>query len=114
MNRLLARGARVTAQASTSKSPLFRRCLAIAAPEPRPGASDPHAPFVKIVEVSPRDGLQNEKSVVTVDTKVELIRRLQDAGASCIESGSFVSPKWVPQVREHRCTVFCPGAAYTH
>lgn len=62
-----------------------------------PGADDR---FVKIVEVSPRDGLQNEKNVVSVETKVELIRRLQEAGAACIEAGSFVSPKWVPQVSQ--------------
>lgn len=77
-----------------------QRGYAIAAPEPLPGSAESQAPFVKIVEVSPRDGLQNEKSVVTVDTKVELIRRLQEAGAACIESGSFASPKWVPQVSQ--------------
>ena len=59
-------------------------------------ASQPN--FVRIVEVGPRDGLQNEKSVVPTDVKVELIERLQRAGLSIIEPGSFVSPKWVPQV----------------
>ena len=54
--------------------------------------------FVRIVEVGPRDGLQNEKSVVPTDVKVELIERLQRAGLGIIELGSFVSPKWVPQV----------------
>ncbi|KAF8585631.1 aldolase [Ramaria rubella] len=54
--------------------------------------------FVRIVEVGPRDGLQNEKSVVPMEVKVELIERLQQAGLSIIESGSFVSPKWVPQM----------------
>jgi hydroxymethylglutaryl-CoA lyase len=54
--------------------------------------------YVRIVEVGPRDGLQNEKSIVSTDVKVELIERLQRAGLSIIESGSFVSPKWVPQV----------------
>ena len=54
--------------------------------------------FVHIVEVGPRDGLQNEKSVVPTEVKVELIDRLQRAGLSIIEAGSFVSPKWVPQV----------------
>jgi hypothetical protein len=54
---------------------------------------------VKIVEVGPRDGLQNEKRVVTTSTKVELIDRLSKTGLSVIEVGSFVSPKWVPQVR---------------
>ena len=54
--------------------------------------------FVRIVEVGPRDGLQNEPSVVPLETKVELIERLQNAGLSIVEAGSFVSPKWVPQV----------------
>ena len=53
---------------------------------------------VKIVEVGPRDGLQNEKLAVDVDTKVELIQRLADSGLSYIEAGSFVSPKWIPQM----------------
>ena len=53
---------------------------------------------VKIVEVGPRDGLQNEKGVVTLEDKVELIHGLADTGLSIIESGSFVSPKWVPQM----------------
>ncbi|KAF7978561.1 hypothetical protein HWV62_45484 [Athelia sp. TMB] len=53
---------------------------------------------VKIVEVGPRDGLQNEKGVVSVQTKIELINRLGRAGLTAIEAGSFVSPKWVPQM----------------
>lgn len=54
---------------------------------------------VHIVEVGPRDGLQNEKGVIPVDIKVELINRLSKAGVRHIEAGSFVSPKWVPQVK---------------
>ena len=53
---------------------------------------------VKIVEVGPRDGLQNEAKELTVETKVQLIRYLADAGLKNIEAGSFVSPKWVPQM----------------
>lgn len=53
---------------------------------------------VNIVEVGPRDGLQNEKGVVTLEDKVTLIHGLADTGLSIIESGSFVSPKWVPQM----------------
>jgi len=54
---------------------------------------------VNIVEVGPRDGLQNEKgSIIPVDIKVELINRLARAGVVNVEAGSFVSPKWVPQV----------------
>lgn len=53
---------------------------------------------VKIVEVGPRDGLQNEKQSVSVGTRVELIERLVAAGLQNIEAVSFVSPKWVPQM----------------
>jgi len=53
---------------------------------------------VKIVEVGPRDGLQNEKTLISADDKITLIEKLSDAGISYIESGSFVSPKWVPQM----------------
>lgn len=53
---------------------------------------------VKIVEVGPRDGLQNEANPVPVEAKVGLIDRLSEAGLPVIESGSFVSPKWVPQM----------------
>ncbi|KAB8346277.1 hypothetical protein FH972_023321 [Carpinus fangiana] len=53
---------------------------------------------VRIVEVGPRDGLQNEKQSIPVETKIELIRRLATTGLQTIEAGSFVSPKWVPQM----------------
>jgi hydroxymethylglutaryl-CoA lyase len=53
---------------------------------------------VKIVEVGPRDGLQNESQPVPASVKIALIDRLSDAGLPVIESGSFVSPKWVPQM----------------
>ena len=53
---------------------------------------------VTIVEVGPRDGLQNEKQTIDVATKVALIERLADAGLKNIEAGAFVSPKWVPQM----------------
>ncbi len=56
--------------------------------------------FVKIVDVGPRDGLQNEKTNVPTDVKVELINRLSDAGLSVVEATSFVSPKWVPQMAD--------------
>lgn len=56
---------------------------------------------VRIVEVGPRDGLQNEKQIVSTDTKVELIARLGAAGLSAIEATSFVSPKWVPQMGDN-------------
>ncbi|GJN87648.1 hypothetical protein Rhopal_000603-T1 [Rhodotorula paludigena] len=53
---------------------------------------------VKIVEVGPRDGLQNEKALLSTELKVELIERLVGAGLRDVEAGSFVSPKWVPQM----------------
>jgi len=56
---------------------------------------------VKIVEVGPRDGLQNEKQSVTTDTKLELIERLGQSGLRVIEATAFVSPKWVPQMGDH-------------
>lgn len=55
---------------------------------------------VKIVEVGPRDGLQNEKQIVPTEAKVKLINDLSDAGLSVVEAGSFVSPKWVPQMAD--------------
>ncbi len=55
---------------------------------------------VRIVDVGPRDGLQNEKGVVPTDVKVALIEALSDAGVSEIEATSFVSPKWVPQMAD--------------
>jgi hydroxymethylglutaryl-CoA lyase len=53
---------------------------------------------VKIVEVGPRDGLQNESSTVPAEIKVQLVEKLSAAGLSVIEVGAFVSPKWVPQM----------------
>ncbi|KAH8112373.1 aldolase [Phellopilus nigrolimitatus] len=57
-----------------------------------------HPNFVNIVEVGPRDGLQNEKAVIAPAVKAELVNRLARAGMTTIEAGSFVSPKWVPQM----------------
>ena len=56
---------------------------------------------VKIVDVGPRDGLQNEKGAVPAAVKIELVHRLQDAGLTEIEVTSFVSPKWVPQMADN-------------
>jgi hydroxymethylglutaryl-CoA lyase len=55
---------------------------------------------VRMFEVGARDGLQNEKIQIPTDIKVELIERLVDAGVTSIETGSFVSPKWVPQMAD--------------
>jgi len=56
---------------------------------------------VKLVDVGPRDGLQNEKAPVPAAVKIELVHRLQDAGLTEIEVTSFVSPKWVPQMADN-------------
>ena len=56
---------------------------------------------VKLVDVGPRDGLQNERGVVPTAAKIELIDRLADAGVPAVEATSFVSPKWVPQMADN-------------
>jgi len=80
-------------------------------PSPPPGGD-----FVRIVEVGPRDGLQNEKTQVATADKVELIDRLTRTGLLSIEATSFVSPKWVPQLAD-AAEVFTaihrrPGTSY--
>ncbi len=71
---------------------------------------------IKVVEVGPRDGLQNETALVAVETKVALIDRLSASGLSAIEAGSFVSPKWVPQMADTAQVLGAirraPGVAY--
>lgn len=62
---------------------------------PRASVANDH---VRIIEVGPRDGLQNEKTSIPVETKIELVRRLAATGIETIEAGSFVHPKWVPQM----------------
>ncbi|XP_046383426.1 hydroxymethylglutaryl-CoA lyase, mitochondrial isoform X2 [Ischnura elegans] len=65
----------------------------------------PHPIFprhVRIVEVGPRDGLQNEKTVVPTNVKIQFINMLAEAGLKTIEVTSFVSPKWVPQMADHK------------
>ena len=56
---------------------------------------------IRIVEVGPRDGLQNEKGEVPTAVKIELIERLADAGLPAVEATAFVSPKWIPQMADH-------------
>ncbi|WKY15407.1 hypothetical protein Q1695_000690 [Nippostrongylus brasiliensis] len=72
-------------------------------------------PF-KVVEVGARDGLQNEKKIVSVENKVALIDKLSSCGLKSVEATSFVSPKWVPQMADHqevieKITKF-PGVSY--
>lgn len=72
--------------------------------------------FVRIVEVGPRDGLQNEKTIIATADKIELIDRLSRTGLRSIEATSFVSPKWIPQLAD-AAEVFSaierkPGVSY--
>ncbi len=75
-----------------------------------------HPKSVKIIEVGPRDGLQNEKITVPAAVKIEFINRLSQTGLQTIEATSFVSPKWIPQLADAD-EVFCgikkqPGVSY--
>lgn len=71
---------------------------------------------IRLVEVGPRDGLQNEKTLVPLATKVELVDRLSDTGLPVVEAGAFVSPKWVPQMADSadllRAIARRPGVSY--
>jgi isopropylmalate/homocitrate/citramalate synthase len=71
---------------------------------------------VRIVDVGPRDGLQNEPATVPTATKIELVNRLADAGLPAIEAGAFVSPKWVPQMADSAAVLAGirrkPGVSY--
>jgi hydroxymethylglutaryl-CoA lyase len=71
---------------------------------------------VRIVEVGPRDGLQNEPGEVPTKVKIELIERLAQAGLAAVEATAFVSPKWVPQMADHTAVLEGlrrkPGVAY--
>lgn len=73
-------------------------------------------PKVKLVEVGPRDGLQNESQPVPASVKIELIDRLTEAGLPVIEATAFVSPKWVPQMADNAAVMAGirrkPGVAY--
>jgi isopropylmalate/homocitrate/citramalate synthase len=72
--------------------------------------------FVTMVEVGPRDGLQNEQHNLTATLKIELIERLADCGIPVVEAGSFVSPKWVPQMADTQAVLAgltrLPGTRY--
>jgi hydroxymethylglutaryl-CoA lyase len=84
-------------------------------PLPVPAAG-PLPERVTIWEVGPRDGLQNEKAIVGLDTKLEFLGRLADAGLRVIETTSFVHPKWVPQLADAEDVLARldrrPGVAY--
>ncbi|MFP5391482.1 MAG: hydroxymethylglutaryl-CoA lyase [Gammaproteobacteria bacterium] len=77
----------------------------------------PLPPYVKIVEVGPRDGLQNEAQSVPAEVKMELVDRLSRAGFANIEAAAFVSPKWVPQMATSAAVMAAierrPGTLYS-
>lgn len=60
-----------------------------------------YSDFIKVVEVGPRDGLQNEPKIVPTNTKIQLINKLSETGLRTIEATSFVSPKWIPQMADN-------------
>jgi isopropylmalate/homocitrate/citramalate synthase len=72
--------------------------------------------FITVVEVGPRDGLQNEKQILSATTIIELIERLANCGVPVIEAGSFVSPKWIPQLADSESVLAgltrVPGTRY--
>ncbi|SMR42087.1 unnamed protein product [Zymoseptoria tritici ST99CH_1E4] len=82
----------------TSRSLLWRRSLQRAPARAFSISARAAADHVRIVEVGPRDGLQNEKTSIPAATKIDLINRLARSGLDTIEAGSFVHPKWVPQM----------------
>ena len=71
---------------------------------------------ITLVEVGPRDGLQNEKEIVPVETKIALVDRLSACGFTSVEAGAFVSPKWVPQMAASDAVMAgikrAPGVSY--
>ena len=70
-----------------------------------PFAQQPIKPPIRIVEVGPRDGLQNEKIPIATDDKIALITALADCGLTAIEATAFVSPRWVPQMADHEAVM---------
>jgi len=76
------------------------------------GTARRSAEEVRIVEVGPRDGLQNEKNTIPLSTKIELIRRLAGTGIRTMEAGSFVAPNWVPQVSHLQVSGLSPPLLY--
>ncbi|KAF6109058.1 3-hydroxy-3-methylglutaryl-CoA lyase [Phyllostomus discolor] len=87
---------------ATARGPLRQRLVGLASVRAVSTSSLSTFPKqVKIVEVGPRDGLQNEKNIVPTAVKIRMIDMLSEAGLPVIEATSFVSPKWVPQMADH-------------
>lgn len=96
------RGVSVAAESCAMRPPSPARSFFAATSAQRSAIAYPSR--VKIVEVGPRDGLQNEKTLISTENKVEFINLLSQTGLSAIEATAFVSPKWVPQVRHRSLT----------
>ena len=95
--------AATTASARRRLHSVHRSCcpgVTVATSKPPYATLPQNSNYVKIVEVGPRDGLQNEKAIVPTATKLMLIEKLSQTGLSVIEAGAFVSPKWVPQMAD--------------
>ncbi|KAE8450798.1 hypothetical protein EG329_005711 [Mollisiaceae sp. DMI_Dod_QoI] len=92
----------LTRRARINLRPRHLRAFASAVDPAASHSTQHHATnnFVKIVEVGPRDGLQNEKKTIPLTTKIELIERLAKTGLTDIEAGSFVAPKWMADSNE--------------
>lgn len=106
LSQRLHRGVSVATKSYTMRAS-STRSFAAAAVQP---AAITYPSRVKIVEVGPRDGLQNEKTLISTENKVKLINLLSQTGLSAIEATAFVSPKWVPQVRYCSCILFGTAA----
>ncbi|XP_026965568.1 hydroxymethylglutaryl-CoA lyase, mitochondrial isoform X6 [Sagmatias obliquidens] len=87
--------------ATVKKAPLWRLVGLASLRAVSTSSVDTFPKQVKIVEVGPRDGLQNEKNIIPTPMKIKLIDMLSEAGLPVIEATSFVSPKWVPQMADH-------------
>ncbi|KAF1989093.1 aldolase [Aulographum hederae CBS 113979] len=81
-----------------SRQACYRLARLAARYPPRRTLATAPSDHVNIIEVGPRDGLQNEKQTIPLETKIELVERLTETGVRTIEAGSFVSPKWTPQM----------------
>ncbi|XP_065340641.1 hydroxymethylglutaryl-CoA lyase, mitochondrial isoform X1 [Cloeon dipterum] len=115
-NVLLAAAADTEQKYQVGVSQSREQSAASAAPITRPPPPVSLPRRVRIVEVGPRDGLQNEKTVVPTQVKIEFINRLTRSGLKTVECTSFVSPKWVPQMADHsevlKGITKVPGVSY--
>lgn len=107
----------MTTDTASPQSALISPATAPTRPESQASTTMPLPTQVQLVEVGPRDGLQNEPTLVPAATKIELVERLVGAGVKAIEVTSFVSPKWVPQMADGAAVMAgiarVPGVSYS-